>query len=254
MQGATSFDFVYATSITDSDFAKDVSYDPYKGFLGINSKIVKYFSDFLFSGSAAVSKPIWMREFGPVARELKRITFRYSSPGFPKFTQTILNPNVTVVGKSLDSFTADVFVMNNSGAFTPLSDGTEKRFTVIGDYVQTKDAFEYIDSSISEEDKKQGIAFDSTWIQKDSEAKALHDWIRKQWSKQQRVVEIDTFFNPLIEIGDVVEVSYPSNGIYSSEDSVPAGQSAGKYVVIETSTPSDLSGVTKVKARSIYTG
>ena len=254
MQGATSFDFIYATSITDSDFAKDVSYDPYKGFLGINSKIVKYFSDFIFSGSSAVSKPIWMREFGPVARELKRITTRYSTPGFPKFTQTVLNPNVTVVGQSLDSFSLDVFVMNNSGAFTPLSDGTEKRFAVIGDSIQTKDAFEYIDSAISEEDKKQGIAFDSTWIQKDSEAKALHDWIRTQWSKQQRVVELDTFFNPLLEIGDTIEISYPSNGLYSSEDTLPSGQSVGKYVIIETSNSSDLSGITKIKARSIYTG
>jgi hypothetical protein len=189
-----------------------------------------------------------------VAREIKRITFRYSNPGFPKFSQVILNPNVSVVGQSLDSFTADVFVINNSGAFTPLSDGTEKRFSIVGDSIQTKDAFEYIDPTLSEEDKKQGIVFDSTWIQKDSEAKSLHDWIRKQWSKQQRVVDIESFFNPLLEIGDLIEISYPDNGLYSSEDTVPSGQSVGKYVVIQVSNSSDLGSGTKVRARSIFTG
>jgi hypothetical protein len=254
MQGATTFDYVYATSINDSEFAKDLSYDPYKSFLGINSKIIQYFSDFVFSKSGTQSKPLWLKEFGPVAREIKRITFRYSNPGFPKFSQVILNPNVSVVGQSLDSFTADVFVINNSGAFTPLSDGTEKRFSIVGDSIQTKDAFEYIDPTLSEEDKKQGIVFDSTWIQKDSEAKSLHDWIRKQWSKQQRVVDIESFFNPLLEIGDLIEISYPDNGLYSSEDTVPSGQSVGKYVVIQVSNSSDLGSGTKVRARSIFTG
>lgn len=255
LQGAASFDYVYASSLTESDFTKDTEYDPYKGFLGTNSKIVRYFSDFVFSGTASTSeKPTWMREFGPVARELRRITTRYVDPGFPKYTQTVLNPNVTVVGESLDSFTMDVFVMNNSGAFTELSDGVEKRFIVVGDHIVAKDPFEYIDAAISEEDKKQGVAFDSTWIQKDSEAKSLHDWIRKQWSKQQRVVEIETFFNPILEIGDMVEVSYPLNGLYSSEDTLPSGQSVGKYVIIETSNSSDLNGTTRIKARSVYTG
>lgn len=251
-QGPVSYDYVYAKPISDPEYTQNAPYNLYQGYLGANSAIVKYFSDFVFSGKANVTDSLlWLREFGPVAREIRRIQTRYTyAPGTPKYTQTILNPNVTVIGESLDSFSMDVFVMNNSGAFTELSDGADKRFIVVGNYVLPKDPFEYIDPALSEEDKKQGIAFESTWLQKESEAKSLHDWIKKQWSKQQRVISIETFFNPLLKIGDIVEVSYPSNNFYSSEDS---GQTVGKYVIIEVANSSDLSGTTSVRARSIYT-
>jgi len=251
-QGPVSYDYIYVKPISDSEYTQNQSYNLYQGYLGANSAIVKYFSDFVFSGKANVTdSPVWLKEFGPVAREIRRIQTRYYySPGTPKYTQTILNPNVTVIGESLDSFSMDVFVMNNSGAFTELADGADKRFIVVGNYVLPKDPFEYVDINASEEDKKQGIAFESTWLQKESEAKSLHDWIKKQWSKQQRVVSIETFFNPLLKIGDVVEISYPSNNFYSSEDT---GQTVGKYVIIEVSNSSDLNGTTSIKARSIYT-
>ena len=251
-QGPVSYDYIYVKPISDSEYTQNQSYNLYQGYLGANSAIVKYFSDFVFSGKANVTEsPVWLKEFGPVAREIRRIQTRYYySPGTPKYTQTILNPNVTVIGESLDSFSMDVFVMNNSGAFTELADGADKRFIVVGNYVLPKDPFEYVDVNASEEDKKQGIAFESTWLQKESEAKSLHDWIKKQWSKQQRVVSIETFFNPLLKIGDVVEISYPSNNFYSSEDT---GQTVGKYVIIEVSNSSDLNGTTSIKARSIYT-
>ena len=251
-QGPVSYDYVYAKPISDPEYTQNAPYNLYQGYLGANSAIVKYFSDFVFSGKANVTDSLlWLREFGPVAREIRRIQTRYTyAPGTPKYTQTILNPNVTVIGESLDSFSMDVFVMNNSGAFTELSDGADKRFIVVGNYVLPKDPFEYVDPTLSEEDKKQGIAFESTWLQKESEARSLHDWIKKQWSKQQRVVSIETFFNPLLKIGDIVEISYPSNNFYSSED---AGQTVGKYVIIEVANSSDLSGTTSVRARSIYT-
>lgn len=252
-QGPVSYDYVYAKAISEEEFSQNKAYNLYQGYLGANSAIVKYFSDFIFSGKANVTDSlIWVKEFGPVAREIRRIQTRYTyAPATPRYTQTILNPNVTVIGESLDSFSMDVFVMNNSGAFTELSDGNDKRFIVVGDYVLSKDPFEYIDPNVLEEDKKEGIAFESTWIQKETEAKSLHDWIKKQWSKQQRVVSLETFFNPLLQIGDIVEISYPLNRFYSSED---AGQVSTKYVIIEVASGSDLSGTTTIQARSIYTG
>ena len=59
--------------------------------------------------------------------------------------------------------------------------------------------------------------------------------------------------NPLIQIGDVVEVSYPIASLYSSEDvSVPAGFAVGKYVVLDINHDWVNGPSTKLLCRSIY--
>jgi cystathionine beta-lyase/cystathionine gamma-synthase len=147
----------------------------------------------------------------------------------------------------------DVFVMNNSGTFTDLANGQEKSFIVVGDQVDASDPFEYIDPSLKDIDQQEQIGFDSVWIQKESEAKSLANWITKQWSKQQKVLQVETFLNPLLQVGDIVEVSYPSNKIYSTEDS---GQTPSKYVILSIDSTYDSQSVasTQVICRSIYTG
>ena len=256
LQGVTSFDYVYTASLTKEEFGSTSSFDAYAGFLSTNSAMVKTFSDFIFNKNDKAVTDVWLREFGPVARELKRITGRYTnSPGYPLYPVIVQNNDVTLVGSSLDPFTMDVFVMNNTGTFTSLSNGQEKSFVIVGNQITPSDAFEYIDPSLTDEDRSEEIAFDSLWIQKESEAIALSKWITEQWSKQQRVVSLETFINPLIQIGDVVEISYPANQLYSSEDVTPP-YSAGKYVVLEVENNyDDISPpVTRLTCRSIYTG
>lgn len=254
LQGTCSFDYIYSSPLTEEEFSSKESFNLYKGFLGANSTIVKNFGDFVFQKGTKTDSKIWIKEFGPVARELKRLQSRYSNaPGFPRYAQIIQNPNATIVGTSLDSFTMDVFVMNNSGTFTELSNGQEKSFIVVGDQVDASDPFEYIDPLLKDIDQQEQIGFDSVWIQKESEAKSLANWITKQWSKQQKVLQVETFLNPLLQVGDIVEVSYPSNKIYSTEDS---GQTASKYVILSIDSTYDSQSVasTQVICRSIYTG
>lgn len=254
LQGISAFDYVYSSPIETSEFLSNNSFDLYKGFLGGESTIIKTFADFIFQRSGKTESKTWIKEFGPVARELKRVQSRYTGPGFPRYPQLVQNPDVTIVGSSLDSFSADMFVINNSGAFTDLANGQEKQFIIVGDYIVPSDPFEYNDPNLTDIEKQEQIGFESTWIQKESEAMALSKWISKQWSTQQKVVTIDTFLNPLLQIGDIVEVSYPANGIYSSEDSsIPIGKSASKFVVlsIESAYDSESSPTTNVVCRSI---
>ena len=78
----------------------------------------------------------------------------------------------------------------------------------------------------------------------------------KQWSKQQKVVTLETFLNPIIQIGDIVEISYPDNGLYSSENAIiPAGFAANKFVVlsIDSTYDKDSPPTTNISCRSIYT-
>lgn len=256
LQGTTSFDYVYTASLTKEEFGSTTSFDAYAGFLSTNSSMIKSFSDFIFNKSDKPKTDVWLREFGPVARELRRITGRYTnSPGYPLYPVIVQNNDVTLVGSSLDPFTMDIFVMNNTGTFTDLANGAQKSFIVVGNQITPSDSFEYIDPKLTDADRAEEIAFDSLWIQKETEAVKLSEWITKQWAKQQKVVSIETFINPLIQIGDVVEISYPSNQLYSSEDVSPP-YPVGKYVVltVENSYDDQSAPVTNLMCRSIYTG
>jgi len=255
IQGVSAFDYIYTSPLTIEEFTSDKIFDPYKGFLGGESSITKTFGDFIFNQKAQQANATWLKEFGPVARELRRIQSRYTTPGFPLYPALVNNSDVTIAGASIDSFSMDVYVLNNTGAFTALANDQEKQFVVIGNSIVPSDSFEYIDPSLSEADKQEIIGFDSTWIQRETEAKDLATWMAGQWSKQQKVVSLETFLNPLVQIGDVVEISYPNNGLYSSEDSsIPTGFAANKFVVlsIDSTYDKDSPPTTTLACRSIH--
>ena len=119
----------------------------------------------------------------------------------------------------------------------------------MGETIAPLDPFEYIEPDLTSTKNEEQVAFESTWIQREEEAKKLSNWMRTQWSKQQTVIDVDVFPNPLIEIGDIVEISYPSNLIYSSED---AGKTAGKYIVLDVNQYFSQSPATEILCRSIY--
>ena len=77
--------------------------------------------------------------------------------------------------------------------------------------------------------------------------------MKTQWSKQQDVLDLEIFPNPLLQIGDTVEVSYPNSNLYSSEDvSIPSGYSASKYVVLDINHDWTDGPSTRILCRSIY--
>jgi hypothetical protein len=254
LQGVAAFDYVYTGSLTDEDFVSNNYYSVYHGFLGESSSLIKTISDFVFEKGVPAENKLWVREFGPVAREIRRVKSRYAdAPTFPRYPNLVQNPDVTIIGSSLDSYTMDVFVMNNTGAFVPLDNGAERQFVVIGDTINTSDPYEYMDPKLTDADKAEQVGFDSIWIQNETEAKQLAEWMTGQWSRQQKVVTLETFINPLLQVGDVVEISYPLSGLYSSEDTAPP--SVGKYVILSVDTTYDeASPVTQVVCRSIYIG
>ena len=251
LDGTVSFDYIYTSVINKDEFDKVTTYDNYGSYIGNSSGIQNIFGDFLANGSdSSTVKPPWIKEFGPVAREIKKISTKYATrPGFVKYPQIILNPNASILGYTADSFGIEAYILNNTGTFIDFTDGGEKSFIVVGETIAPLDPFEYIEPDLTSTKNEEQVAFESTWIQREAEAKKLSEWMRTQWSKQQTVLDIDIFPNPLIEIGDIVEVSYPSNLIYSSED---AGKTAGKYIVLDVSQSFSQSPSTKVLCRSIY--
>ena len=251
ISGEVAFDYVYSCVLNKEDFFNPSSTDNYGSYLQSTGAIKNVFGDFLSSGwSSSLSRSPWIKEFGPVAREIKKISTKYATrPGFVKYPQIILNPNASILGYDANSFGIEAYILNNTGTFIDFADGGEKSFVVVGESISPLDPFEYIDPSMSATSTEEQVSFDSVWIQKESEAKNLSDWMKTQWSKQQTVLTIDVFPNPLIDIGDVVEISYPENLVYSSED---AGQTAGKYIVLDTNNEYGEMSSTTLVCRSIY--
>ena len=251
ISGEVAFDYAYSCVLNKEDFFNPSSTDNYGSYLQSTGAIKNVFGDFLSSGwSSSLSKSPWIKEFGPVAREIKKISTKYATrPGFVKYPQIILNPNASILGYDANSFGIEAYILNNTGTFIDFADGGEKSFVVVGESISPLDPFEYIDPSMSATSTEEQVSFDSVWIQKESEAKNLSDWMKTQWSKQQTVLTIDVFPNPLIDIGDVVEISYPENLVYSSED---AGQTANKYIVLDTNNEYGEMSSTTLVCRSIY--
>ena len=251
--GVCRYDYLYSSPITDDEFVTTDTHNIYSGFLGSSAFLVKQFGDFALSKTSVTEDIGYIEEFGPVARELLKVSTRFERPSIPRYPVITMNPYATLIGSSIDSFGMEAYVLNNSGTYIKLDDGNSKHFNVVGDSIIQADQWEYLDPTLTNIDKQEQVAFDSVWIQKESEAKALSDWMKNIWSKQQQVIQIEVFANPLIQIGDTIEISYPNNGLYSTEDtSVPSGYTALKYIVLDIEQTWQDGPATKITARSIY--
>ena len=257
LQNRSAFDYVYTSAITKTDWESSSLYNLYAGFMGTNASITNYFSGFVLSKGTVTDNPTpaWVREFGPTAREIRKVSANYNTrPSLPRYPVVNMNPYVTLLGYTMDSFGIEAYLLNNSGTFVPIADGQNMSFIVVGDSLNNTDQFTYIDPSVSTVDTNEQIGFNATWIQKESEAKQLSDWMMTQWSKNQLVVTLDIFANPLLQIGDLVEISYPNAKLYSSEDTVPSGYLAGKYIILDITQTLGQDYTTSITCRSIYTG
>jgi hypothetical protein len=108
---------------------------------------------------------------------------------------------------------------------------------------------------LTDEEKQDQVGFESTWIQKEDEAKELAEWMTNQWSMQQKVLTMQIFVNPILQVGDIIEVSYPSKQIYSSEDlNIPVGYNRSRFVILSLDSTYDNASppTTTVVCRSIY--
>ena len=54
---------------------------------------------------------------------------------------------------------------------------------------------------------------DSPWIQSESAAQAVADWIAAHWSNGADEYQVEVFGNPLFEVGDVVAIEFPAKGM-----------------------------------------
>lgn len=241
--GSAFFDYVYAVPLNEEQYKNGIMQDQYYGRFGSTTLNFLYGEKLTSNFEKATLPGGKVDEFGTVARELRKISIKYDSrPGFPIFPSTGLSQYVEVLGSRLTSFGAEVYVLNNAGTFVPLDDSQFASFSIIGNTVVQSGQNEYLDKTINEFTNPEQVTFESTWIQTEDDAKAISDWIKNQWSKKQSVCEIEIFSNPLISVGDLVTINYPSNGLDGTQ----------KFIVSNVDTSFDGGINTKITTRSIY--
>jgi len=240
---STFFDYVHAIPLNEDQYKNGVISNQYSGRFGSTTLDFLY-GDKLSSGfeNSGISGGA-VDEFGTVARELLKVNIKYDSrPAFPIITSLGLNQFVELLGYRLNSFGAEVYVLNNAGTFIPLDDSRFASFSIIGNTLVQSGQNEYLDKTVNEFTAPEQVTFESVWIQKESDAKSLSEWIRGQWSKKQSVCELEIFSNPLISVGDIVTINYPSNGLDETQ----------KFIVLGISNSFDGGLSTKITTRSIY--
>jgi hypothetical protein len=240
--GSASFDYIYANPLTQKQYEAGILQNLYTGKYGTKTLDFLY-GDKIVSNSISPDQISFLEDFGTVAREIKKLKIKYQDrPGYPLFTSTGINRFAQVLGQRLTSFGAELYVINNSGTFVPLDDQSLYSFSIIGNNIVTTGQHEYVSNTVSENTIIEPAVFEASWIQSESDAKNLTKWIEAQWSKQQSVVDLEIFSNPLISVGDIISINYPDNNLSGTE----------KFVVTNVRNSFDGGISTNITARSIF--
>jgi len=239
----TAFDYVYANPVSATQAGDLTSRKIYDGRYSESTIDLTFGEKIAQNFNSPDNKISFLEEFGKTAREIRYVKANFTVPAaMPLYASTGINKFATIIGSKFSNHNAEIYVINNSGAFIPLSVGNEQQFFVLGNYVDnTGSQHEY-----SEENKESSplepATFVSMWIQSEADAKALHGWIKGQWSKQQQSVNMEIFGNPAIEVGDIITINYPKNDLDGTK----------KFLVTNVNTSFDEGVSTNITARSIY--
>jgi len=241
--GSASFDYLYGTPIDENQYNTGVMQNVYNGQFASTTLDFLY-GEKVLSNFDKLSLPNGkIEEFGTVARELRKVSVKYEQrPGYPLYATLGINKYVQVLGSRLSSFGAEIYLLNNAGTYVPIEDGQFHSFSIIGNYVVPTGQHEYMDKTVNEFSAPEPAIFESMWIQNESDAKKLSEWIKTQWSKQQMIVNMEVFGNPLLSVGDVITINYPDNNL----------DGTGKFIITNVNLSYDGGLSTTLTARSIY--
>jgi hypothetical protein len=162
-----------------------------------------------------------MDEFGPVVHEVREFDVDFSKfPVLhsqlylsnesqvicPEYTSTPFGAKFTLANTSRDNA-----VVSGEDTLTFGSDNAvDQKLLVYGrTFTQEDEKTETVkDDAATKSRGEISLDIDSSWIQTEAAAKALGAWIISHWSGGADEVSAKIFGNPLIQLGDVVNVNY----------------------------------------------
>lgn len=225
---------------------------PYTGTISKSNekdwlKSYKYFNNQLEKGVIPVNKnflfkdsdkgiQFYFNDFARLAREVKEYNIRFSAPAYVSALLDIskINPKYFIKSYEATSFGAKLTIVNSSGGPTTLGSDSNLPLYIVGisaeeintGTVSMKDFYD-----ITQDDKKrvtereknisiygsQSFTLDSQYIQSMDHARDLMRWISKHCNRSRIKLSIETFANPIIELGDKVKIFDKSRGYSQSQ-------------------------------------
>ena len=218
-RGKVHYDYVYALDIDDKKFS-DVSAITSK-YYGQYSKdlLSTAFGELKFKeGELPNSTKNFIDEFGTVVREIRKYDVQFrNSPAYPIGWDTGISSAVSILSQDYNNFSSQVWVINNSSTTTPLSDGEKTSFYLYGNPISESATLEYETAMDNDYTIKRPVVFETRWVQRLEDAQALGEWIKEQIINKGRVIKMNIFGNPLIQIGDIVSIKYPYQDFEGTE-------------------------------------
>lgn len=225
------FDYIYSGQL--STFEADLTGSRSSGKITSDA----FFKNFKFDNTQ--SSTVYVDEFGPVIREIYKASPTYNQ-AFPVFSEPS-NPLAKVVSERLGHFEGEIYVFNTSSSTIALADGDGKEFAVWGQAIANAGENIY-ETEKNVDGVTEFTTFETNWIQSESAAKSLGEFLSKQWSKAIKDIDISIFGNPVLQVGDVVTIKYPDRDLAGTE----------KFVIRSISHKFDGTLDTDIRVRSIY--
>lgn len=216
-KGKTTYDYIYGMSLLEEEYNNDSMFNVYSGKYSQN--VIQFlFADKMFNTDAKENVINGnLEEFGTLAREIKYYSFRFENPSFPLFPTSGFNKSIAPLGFRKTPFSAELYVLNNSGTYTPLSDGSNSQLVVYGFGLSKSGQISYEDSAQNIYSTEEPVTFETSWLQNEKDVVNLSTWLKTQWAKKQTVVDIEVFGNPLLSVGDIIKIDYSYHGLTTSQ-------------------------------------
>ena len=182
-----------------------------------------------------ISTRIEFEDFAKVVREVKKFDVRFNKPAFVsrliEFSK--VNPYYSIKSYKYGPFGAKFWAYNTAPSTIRISEDFGTPIKVSGvalentgaGSISIDDVFKEVDEELSIGNEfyknrelygKQTFTLSGEFITKYSMAKNIIKWIMSHASKEKKEIQVKSFVNPMIELGDKARVFYKEKGY--SED------------------------------------
>jgi hypothetical protein len=170
----------------------------------------------------------FMDEFGPYVHEIREFDVKFEPA--PVQYSKLFSTNTwaaMVVEYRADSFGARFSIVNSERYHAVIHGEDSLTFPGVDGRVINQQLLVFGRALVVGEDEEVVIKnaaqikargeitteLSSKWIQTESAAQILGDWITNHWGRTIDQLEVEIFGNPLFEIGDLVAVDYPAKSM-----------------------------------------